>query len=135
MLLEHVTAQPRNPAAELSSDRVRRSSRGPVTGTLARPGSGPERSAEFLDAFDRRTFLLVIAVLLIQAGFVLSYHAMAAGSFAAPARTPGQRRPLCGGALILILGQIRQWGHVQGLPNALLRADGLADRSRRRCEE
>ena len=29
--------------------------------------------AEFLDAFDRRTFLLVIAVLLIQAGFVLSY--------------------------------------------------------------
>ena len=29
--------------------------------------------AEFLDAFNRRTFLLVIAVLLIQAGFVLSY--------------------------------------------------------------
>src|ERR1017187_3132347 len=29
--------------------------------------------AELLDAFDRRTFLLVIAVLLIQAGFVLSY--------------------------------------------------------------
>jgi len=29
--------------------------------------------AEFLDAFNRRTFLLVIGVLLIQAGFVLSY--------------------------------------------------------------
>lgn len=29
--------------------------------------------AEFLDAFNRRTFLLVIAVLAIQAGFVLSY--------------------------------------------------------------
>jgi len=28
--------------------------------------------AEFLDAFNRRTFLLVIGVLLIQAGFVLS---------------------------------------------------------------
>ena len=36
--------------------------------------------AEFLDAFDRRTFLLVIAVLLIQAGFVLSY----AGAFHHP---------------------------------------------------
>ena len=29
--------------------------------------------AEFLDAFDRRTFFLVIAVLLIQVGFVFSY--------------------------------------------------------------
>src|ERR1035438_1578952 len=39
--------------------------------------------AEFPDAFDRRTFLLVIAVLLIQAGFVLSY----AGPFTTQART------------------------------------------------
>jgi hypothetical protein len=47
--------------------------------TPARPPPQPTPAArqrflaEFLDAFDRRTFLLVIAVLLIQAGFVLSY--------------------------------------------------------------
>jgi hypothetical protein len=47
--------------------------------TLAQPPAqlAPARQqrflAEFLGAFDRRTFLLVIGVLLIQLGFVLSY--------------------------------------------------------------
>src|ERR1039458_10382074 len=63
---------------ESADNNVGRPSRGPaMTQTLPQPPPQPAPAtrqrflAEFLDAFDRRTFLLVIAVLLIQASFVL----------------------------------------------------------------
>ena len=76
--------------------------------------------AEFLDAFDRRTFLLVIAVLLIQAGFVLSY----VGAFhdPSPHRVP-----------IAVLAPAEISGHLVSELNAIhghpLHAAAVADES------
>ena len=64
--------------------------------TPARPPPQPAPAtqqrflAEFFDAFNRRTFLLVIGVLLIQVGFVLSY--VGAFHHPTPHRVPDRRR-------------------------------------------
>ena len=62
--------------------------------------------AEFLDAFDRRTFLLVIAVLLIQVGFVFSY--VGAFHHPSPHRVP-----------IAIVAPAQISGHLVGELNAI----------------
>jgi hypothetical protein len=92
--------------------------------TTAQPTPQPTRAtpqgflAEFFDAFNRRTFLLVIGVLLIQMGFVFSY----VGAFHHP--TP-HRVP------IAVLAPAQISGHLVGELNAIhgqpLHATAVAD--------
>ncbi len=76
--------------------------------------------AEFVDALDRRTFLLVIAVLLIQTGFVFSY--VGAFHHPSPHRVP-----------ITVLAPAEISGHLVSELNAIhghpLHATAVADES------
>jgi len=94
--------------------------------TPARPPPQPAPAtqqrflAEFLDAFNVRTFLLVIAVLLIQAGFVLSY--VGAFHHPSPHRVP-----------IAVLAPAEISGHLVSELNAIggqpLYATAVADKT------
>ena len=76
--------------------------------------------AEFFDAFDRRTFLLVVGVLLIQVGFVFSY--VGAFHHPVPHRVP-----------IAVVAPAQISGHVVSELNAIpghpLHATAVADQT------
>jgi hypothetical protein len=84
------------------------------------PATSQRFLAEFVDAFDRRTFLLVIGVLLIEVGFVFSY--VGAFHHPRPHRLP-----------IAVLAPARISGHLVGELNAIhghpLHATAVADQT------